>query len=108
MGDILEEAGAIVSCRQCPWYKNCLTPMQVSPEDIAKFRLMMQASDLAETARTQMDEVLENIASMSQNMMLQSCPIFTERLKKDPRLAQSIKEMMQNWSKEEEPDKNNG
>jgi hypothetical protein len=102
MGDVLEEAGAVVSCRQCPWYKNCLTPMQVSAEDITQFRLMMQGSNLPDSARGQMEDVLENIASMSQNMILQSCPIFTQRLKDDPRLAQRIKQMMQNWRKEEE------
>jgi len=102
MGDILEEAGAVVSCRQCPWYKNCVMPMQVSPEDITQFRLMMQGSNLPDSARSQMEDVLENIASMSQNMILQSCPIFTQRLKDDPELAQRIKQMMQNWRKEEE------
>ncbi len=102
MGDILEEAGAVVSCRQCPWYKNCVTPMHVSAEDITQFRLMMQGSNLPDSARSQMEDVLENIASMSQNMILQSCPIFTQRLKDDPRLAQRIKEMMQAWRKEEE------
>ena len=102
MGDILEEAGAVVTCRQCPWYKNCVTPMQVSTEDIAHFRMMMQGASLAEPARTEMEKVLESIASMSQNMILQSCPIFTQRLKDDPRLARQIKEMMQRWGQEEE------
>jgi hypothetical protein len=102
MGDILEEAGAVISCRACPWYKNCVTPMHVSAEDIAQFRLMMQGSNLPDSARSQMEDVLENIASMSQNMILQSCSIFTQRLKDDPRLAQRIKQMMQNWRKEEE------
>jgi len=41
---------------------------------------------------------------MSQEMILQSCPVFTQRLKEDPKLAQRIKEMMQNWGKEGEPD----
>ncbi len=101
MGDILDEAAALIRCRECPWYKNCVTPMQVNAEDIAQFRLMMQGSNLPETARSQMDEVLENIASMSQNMILQSCPVFAQRLKDNPGLAQRIKEMMQNWGKEE-------
>jgi hypothetical protein len=42
---------------------------------------------------------------MSQEMILQSCPIFTQRLKEDPKLAQRIKEMMQNWGKEKDPDR---
>ena len=101
MGDILDEASAVISCKECPWYKNCVTPMQVSAEDISQFRIMMQGANLPDSARSQMEEVVENIAAMSQNMILQSCPVFTRRLKNNPRLAQRIKEMMQNWEKEE-------
>jgi len=61
----------------------------------------MQGSNLPEAARSQMDAVLESIASMSQNMILQSCPVFAQRLKDNPGLAQRIKEMMQNRRKEE-------
>lgn len=102
MGDILDEAGAVITCKECPWYKNCVTPMQVSDQDIAQFRLMMQGASFSEPGRSEMERVLENIASMSQNMVLQSCPIFTQRLKDDPRLARRVKEMMQNWREEEE------
>jgi len=101
MGDILDEATALIRCKECPWYKNCVTPMQVSTEDIAQFRLMMRGANLAESARSQLEDVLESIASASQNMILQSCPVFTQRLKGNPELAQRIKEMMQNWGKEE-------
>lgn len=101
MGDILDEATAIVRCRECPWYKNCVTPLQVSPEDIAQFRLMLQQANLPEQAKNEMESMLENMASMSQNMILQSCPVFTQRLKESPEMARQIKEMMQNWGKEE-------
>ena len=33
---------------------------------------------------------------------LEGCPIFIDRLRTNPKLAQRIKEMMQNWGKEEE------
>ena len=62
---------------------------------------MMQDANLPEQARTEMERIAENVASTNQNMILQSCPVFTQRLKDDPRLAQRIKEMMQNWGKEE-------
>ncbi len=101
MGDILDEATALIRCKECPWYKNCITPVQVSAEDVAQFRLMMQGANLSETAKSQMEDVLGNIASMSQDMILQSCPVFTQRLRDNPGLAQRIKEMMQNWDKEE-------
>jgi hypothetical protein len=101
MGDILDEATALIRCKECPWYKNCLTPIQVGVEDIAQFRAAMQATNLPEQARAELDQIMENIASMSQDMVLQSCPVFTKRLKEDPKLAQRIKQMMQNWGKEE-------
>ncbi|MFO7772698.1 MAG: hypothetical protein R6V59_01930 [Dehalococcoidia bacterium] len=105
MGDILDEVTALVRCRECPWYKNCLTPVQVSPEDITQFRTAMKGTNLPEQARSELDQIMESIASMSQEMILQSCPVFTQRLKDDARLARRIKEIMQNWGKEGEPDK---
>ena len=103
MGDILDEVTALIRCKECPWYKNCLTPVQVSTEDIAQFRTAMQGTTLPEQARTELDQIIESIASTSQDMILQSCPVFTHRLKEDPKLAQRIKEMMQNWGKEGQP-----
>jgi len=103
MGDILDEVTALIRCKECPWYKNCLTPVQVSTEDIAQFRTAMQGANLPEQARSELDQIIESIASTSQDMILQSCPVFTQRLKEDSRLAQRIKEMMQNWGKEGEP-----
>jgi len=105
MGDILDEVTALVRCRECAWYKNCVTPVQVSTEDIAQFRIAMQGTNLPEQARSELDQIMESLASMRQEMILQSCPIFTQRLKEDPELAQRIKEMMQNWGKERELDR---
>jgi len=107
MGDILDQVTALVRCKECPWYKNCLTPIQVSTEDITQFRTAMQGTNLPEQAKGQLDQVMESMASMSQDMILQSCPVFTQRLKEDPRLAQLVKKMMQNWGEEGEPDHHN-
>jgi len=104
MSDILDEVTALIRCKECPWYKNCLTPVQVSIEDIAQFRIAMQGTNLPEQAKGELDQIMESIASTSQEMILQSCPVFTQRLKEDPNLAQQIKRMMQNWGKEREPD----
>jgi len=101
MGDIIDEATAILRCKECQWYKNCVTPLLVSPEDIAQFRLMLQQGNLPEQAKNEMEGILENVASMSQNMILQSCPVFAQRLKESSELAQRIKEIMQNWGREE-------
>jgi hypothetical protein len=103
MGDILDKATALVRCRECPWYKNCLTPVQVSIDDISQFRIAMQGTSLPEQAKGELDQIMENIASMSQQMIVQSCPVFTQRLKDAPELAQRIKKMMQDWGEEQEP-----
>ncbi len=102
MGDIIEEAGAVVQCRQCPWYKNCVMPMQIGSNELNQFRTMMQGGLFGEQSNPEMEKVLEGVASMGQNMMVQSCPIFAERLKTDPRLAERIKLFMQQWGYEEE------
>jgi hypothetical protein len=103
MGDILDKVTALIRCKECPWYKNCLTPVQVSIEDIAQFKVAMQGTDLPEQAKSELDQIMESMAAMSQEMILQSCPVFTQRLKENPNLAQQIKKMMQDWGKEGEP-----
>jgi len=100
MGDIIDKVTALVRCRECPWYKNCLTPVQVSIEDISQFRMAMQGTNLPEQAKGELDQIMENVASMSQEMILQSCPVFTQRLKEAPKLAEQIKSMMQNWGRD--------
>jgi hypothetical protein len=103
LSDILDEVTALVRCKECPWYKNCLIPVQVNIEDIAQFRTAMQGTSLPEHAKGELDQIVENMASMSQEMILQSCPVFTQRLKENPELARRIKQIMQNWGKEGEP-----
>ncbi len=108
MGDILDEVTALVRCRECPWYKNCLTPIQVGPDDITQFRTVMQATNLPEHARGELDQLMENMASLSQQMILQSCPVFTQRLKEDAELAGKIKDIMRNWGKDRDADGSQG
>ena len=104
MGDILDEVTALIRCKECPWYKNCVIPVQVSVEDIAQFRIAMQGTNLPEHAMSELDQLMESMAVVSQEMVLQSCPVFTQRLKEEPRLARQIKKMMQTWGGEEEAD----
>ena len=102
MGDILDEVTALVRCRECPWYKNCLTPIQVGADDMTQFRTVMQSTNLPERARGELDQLMENMASLSQEMILQSCPVFTQRLKEDAELAGRIKEIMRSWGTDRE------
>lgn len=101
MADILDEAAALIRCKECPWYKNCLTPIQIGIEDVGQFRLMMQGANLPDPARSEIENVLESMVTSSQNMILQSCPVFTKRLKDNPELARRVKEMMQHWGEEQ-------
>jgi len=74
LGDILDEAYGIVQCKECPWYKSCVTPMRFTAEDMA---------------------------TAAQSSLLEGCPIFINRLRANPKLSQHLKELMQNWGKEE-------
>lgn len=100
MSDILDEASALIRCRECPWYKNCLTPLQVNPEDIGQFRMMLQGANFPDAAKGEIEKAMEGIAGGGQDSVLQSCPVFTRRLKEDPELAKKIKELMRNWGNE--------
>ena len=102
MSDVLDEAYAIAQCKDCPWYKACVTPMKFSAEDIRR-QLESSASgmDVAQQADLGMQNLLSSMASAAQNTLLEGCPIFIQRLRADPKLAQRLKQLMQNWGKEE-------
>ena len=103
MGDVLDEAYGIVQCKECPWYKSCAMPMRFTAEDI---RRQLESSSpgmgISGPADLGMQNLLSSMATSAQNSMLEGCPIFIERLRTNPKLAQRMKEMMQNWGKEEE------
>jgi len=102
MGDILDEAYAIAQCKDCPWYKACVMPMRFTAEDI---RRQLESSapgmDIAQQADLGMQNLLSSMASAAQNSLLEGCPIFIQRLRADSKLAQKLKQLMQNWGREE-------
>jgi len=102
MSDILNEAYGIAQCKECPWYKACAVPMRFTAEDIRR-QLESSASgmDASLQADLGMQNLLSSMATAAQNSLLEGCPIFIERLRNSPQLAQEIKKMMQNWGKEE-------
>ncbi len=103
MGDVLNEAYGIVQCKECPWYKSCVIPMRFTAEDI---RRQLESSapgmNISQQADLGIQNLLSSMATAAQNSLLEGCPTFIERLRSNPKLAQRLKEMMQNWSKEEE------
>ena len=102
MGDVLGEAYGIAQCKECPWYKNCVAPVKFTAEDI---RRQLEASTSGIDNLQQVDPAMQNLlfgmATAAQNSMLEGCPVFIDRLRRGSELAQRIKELMQNWSKEE-------
>jgi len=103
MGDVLDEVYGIVQCKECPWYKSCVMPMRFTTEDI---RRQLESSAPGVGIPGQADLGLQNLlsgmATAAQSSLLEGCPIFIDHLRANPKLAQRIKEMMQNWNKEEE------
>ena len=102
MGDVLNEAYGVVQCKECPWYKSCAVPMRFTAEDI---RRQLESSAPGMNTSPQVDISMQNLlssmATAAQNSLLEGCPIFIDRLRNSPELAQRIKEMMRNWGKEE-------
>lgn len=103
MGDVLDEAYAIAQCKECPWYKSCVMPMRFTAEDIRK-QLEVSASgmDISQQADLGIQSLLSSMATAAQNSLLEGCSVFINRLRSDPKLAQRLKQTMQNWGKEEE------
>ncbi len=101
MGDVLNEAYGVVQCKECPWYKQCVMPMRFTAEDLKK---QLESSAPGMNMGVQGDAGLQNLLSgmalAAQNSLLEACPIFIERLRASPKLAQKLKEFMQNWGNE--------
>ncbi|MBI2869202.1 MAG: hypothetical protein HYX96_05190 [Chloroflexi bacterium] len=100
MGDILNEAYGIMQCKECPWYKSCVTPLRLTPEDI---RRQMQSFPGGGAGQVDagLQGLLGGMATAAQNSILEGCPVFIERLRSNPRLAQRLKQVMLNWTEEE-------
>jgi len=102
MGDVLDEAYAIAQCKDCPWYKSCVMPMRFTAEDI---RRQLESSapgmDISQQADLGMQSLLSSMATAAQNSLLEGCPIFIQRLRASPKLAQRLKQIMQSWGEEE-------
>jgi hypothetical protein len=99
MGDILDEAQALVQCKTCPWYKMCVLPIRVTEEDLRRQMESSMPSASAAGAPYGISQFLSTMATVAQNSLLEGCPIFIDRLRSNPRLAERIKKMMQEWSK---------
>jgi len=103
MGDVLDEAYGIVQCKECPWYKSCVVPMRFTAEDIRRqLQSSVPGAGISQQADLGIQNLLSSMATAAQNSLVEGCPIFIDRLRTNPKLAQQIKKMMQDWGKGEE------
>jgi len=49
-----------------------------------------------------MSRYFAELAAATQNFLLEGCPVFIQRLRASPKLAERIKKLMQSWGAEEE------
>ena len=102
MGDILNEAYGVVQCKECPWYKSCVMPMRFTAEDLRKqLESSAPGMNLPSQADAGIQNLLSGMATAAQNSLIEGCPIFIDRLRASPKLAQRLKQIMQNWGNEE-------
>jgi hypothetical protein len=103
MGDILDEASALVECKECPWYKSCVLPLKLSLDDMRRqLESTMPGVELPSSAQYGMQQLLSGLASAAQNSLLEGCPVFINRLRQNPKLVENIKKMMQSWGEHSE------
>ena len=102
MSDVLDEAYAVVQCKDCPWYKPCVGPMKFTAEDIRRqLETSAPGMGISQQDGTGIQNLLSSMALAAHNSLLEGCPVFIERLRANPKLTQRLKEVMQNWGKEE-------
>jgi hypothetical protein len=49
-----------------------------------------------------MQQLLSGLAAAAENSILEGCPVFINRLRASPKLAEQIKKLMQEWTRESE------
>lgn len=108
MDDVINEAYQIVQCKECPWYKACVTPMKFTTEDIRRQLEQTQSgSPLPQPMDPTTQNLLSSMALAAQNSLLEACPVFIQRLRSSQQLAQKLKEVMLNWGEDKPtPDQN--
>jgi hypothetical protein len=101
MDNILDEAAAIVQCKECPWYRSCVLPIKVTPEDVRRQWESAMPAMGAQMGDYGMSQMIANMTQMAQNSILEGCPVFIQRLRSNPRLAEAVKRLMQTWGIED-------
>jgi hypothetical protein len=79
--------------------------MKFTAEDIRR-QLEQTAPGMGMPAQMDlnMQNLLSSMATAAQNSLLEGCPVFIQRLRTSPELAQRLKELMQNWGGDDKPE----
>jgi hypothetical protein len=72
--------------------------MRFTVDDI---RRQLPGSSFASDDAT-MSRYFAELTAATQNFLLEGCPVFIQRLRANPKLAERIKKLMQSWGMEEE------
>jgi len=73
--------------------------MRFSTEDLRR-QLESTSGMTGGSSTDNMQNLVAGMAAAAQNSLAECCPVFIERLRASPELAQRIKELMRNWGKE--------
>jgi len=77
--------------------------MKFTAEDIRRqLESAAPGTNMALELDVGMRDLLAGMATAAQNSLLEACPIFIDRLRASPKLAQHLKQIMQNWGAEDE------
>lgn len=98
MSDAFNEAQGLIQCKSCPWYKNCVLPIRVTEEDLRRQIESSVPGAPVPGAAYGMSQLLSSMAAAAQNSLLEGCPVFIDRLRSEPKLAERIKKMMLEWA----------
>ncbi|MDO8473781.1 MAG: hypothetical protein Q7T05_08220 [Dehalococcoidia bacterium] len=102
MTDILDEASALLRCKSCDWYRACVLPVRFNVEDVKKqFEAGTPGLPPQDISNPAEYHLLAGMVSAAQNSMLEGCPVFINRLRSNPKLAERIKKIMQDWASED-------
>ena len=68
MSDILDEAQALVQCKSCPWFKNCVLPMRLTEDDLKKqLESSVPGTNVPGAAEQGMNQLLSGLAAAAEN-----------------------------------------
>jgi hypothetical protein len=72
--------------------------MRFTADDIRRQMESQQGMTFTASDDANMQSLIGSMAQAVQNSMVEACPVFIQRLRSSPKLAERIKKIMQNWS----------